>query len=265
MASTSTAPRAAAGPGDSSPSTPPSPRPQIKAYLESVLAIFADHIPEDEYRNCTRFVHDGLTTISYPEDADDEQQREHLRQFVAQQLDRIARYEYSLWVNGGMPFVALREIQIWRLHQFCRFIWKWNIPDNEHVATIFNLTKRRAGSLVGDFVARFRKVYIYPLILRSLFRLLRKSYDFDVEPERIDNVRCVRVPLREERFLDEMNVLFAEPLVRAKLGPYRAWVVPEHLDVMFVPVKAIEFLLDEDLGIQARLEALYPLPDEDEE
>ncbi len=242
----------------------PRPRPSIRPYLESMLLIFANHIPREEHENCYRFPADGGEPIPFPEDGDEDRQSEHRRRFAGQQRGRSARYEYSLWVNGRMPFVALREIQLWRLHQFCRFIWRWNIPDNEHVAVIFNLTKRRAGSLVNDFAARFHKVYIFPLIIRSLFRLLRESYDYDLEPQRVMNVLGRRIPIREKRFLDEMNALLAEPVVRSKIGDYRAWELPEEPDFMFVPEGAIEKLLDEELGLQKLLEELYPLPpDED--
>lgn len=163
-----------------------------------------------------------------------------------------------------MPFVALREIQLGRLHQFCRFIWKWNIPDSEHVAAIFNLTKRRAAGLISDFIARFRKVYLYPLIIRSLFRLLRESYDYNLSPERVMNVLGRRISIRELRFLDEMNALLAEPVVRSRIGAYRAWELPEETGVMFVPEDAIKKLLDRELGVEELLEKLYPLPDDED-
>jgi hypothetical protein len=43
---------------------------------------------------------------------------------------------------------------------------------------IFNLTKRKAGNLTSDFVARFRKTIIYPVALRRLYALINTT-----EPE----------------------------------------------------------------------------------
>lgn len=130
-------------------------------YLESVLLIFADHILAEEYEKCVVYDDDGTKT-AFPKGGDRTQQRDHLRRYVEQRLRQIAMFEYSQWINGRMPFVTVRDLQLWRLLQFCQYVWKWNLPEEEHIATIFNLTRRRASSLVSDFIARFRKLYLYP-------------------------------------------------------------------------------------------------------
>jgi hypothetical protein len=101
-----------------------------------------------------------------------------LRSFVEERLGGLADYEYRNWVNGQEPFVTPRELQLWRLKIYVQYIWFWNLPEDEDLAMIFNLTKRRAANLAADFFARFRKTIIYPVALRRLYALTNTS-----EPE----------------------------------------------------------------------------------
>ncbi|MCP3415731.1 hypothetical protein NLM16_16655 [Bradyrhizobium brasilense] len=231
-------------------------------YLESVLSIFADHILTEDYENCV--VYDGAGgKTPFPDGADRTQQRDHLRRYVDGRLRRIAMFEYSQWINGRMPFVTVRDLQLWRLHQFCQYIWKWNLPEEEHIATIFNLTRRRANSLVSDFVARFRKLYLYPLIIRSLFRFLRKNYNPDVKPEESFNHKGRRFRVTEGRHIEEMDAILKDPTVREKIGgDHIVFTFPEDDRMFFLREETIKALLDDKIGVEAELSKLYKLPSE---
>ena len=247
--------------GDGS-KTPPPILPAEIDYLESVLSIFADHILSEDYENCV--VYDGGGNMTpFPKDAERTQQRDHLRRYVDGRLRRVAMFEYSQWVNGRMPFVTVRDLQLWRLLQFCQYIWKWNLPEEEHIATIFNLTRRRASSLVSDFVARFRKLYLYPLIIRSLFRFLRENYNPNVKPEDHFNLKGRRFRVTEGRYIEEMGAILKDPTVREKIGGgHIVYPFAEDDRLFFIREETIKALLDDKIGVEAELNKLYKLPSE---
>lgn len=132
--------------------------------MNNVLATFVNAIPEGCYPFCESTKHSSITpamTAKMP--------RPWLMEFVEERLGLLANYEYREWINGQQPFITFRELQLWRLKLYVQYIWFWNLPDDEDLAMIFNLTKRRAASLATDFNARFRKTAIYPVALRRLY------------------------------------------------------------------------------------------------
>jgi len=139
--------------------------PVVPEYVQPVITLFVRSMADDLRKTCV--LEDGTSWPAKPVDQD-----KFLRAFVRQKLDRIARKEYAMWLNGRLPYISPREIQVWRLRQFAQNIWDWNLPDDEDVAILFNLTKRQATSLLSDFHAKFRKEHLYPRILRRVLDLL---------------------------------------------------------------------------------------------
>jgi hypothetical protein len=135
-----------------------------------VLLTFAGAIPEYCYRYCTSAKHPRFTGVPQGDDL-----TVYLRDYVEDRLNQLADYEYREWMNGRQPFITPRELQIWRLRQFVQYIWFWNLPDEDALAMIFNLTKRRAQTLASDFIARFRKTIVYPVALRRLYHLVNTA------------------------------------------------------------------------------------------
>jgi hypothetical protein len=132
--------------------------------MHNVLATFVNAIPAGCYPFCESAKHSKITPTMIAKTP-----QAWLMDFVEERLGQLANYEYREWINGQQPFITFRELQLWRLKLYVQYIWFWNLPDDEDLAMIFNLTKRRAGSLATDFNARFRKTAIYPVALRRLY------------------------------------------------------------------------------------------------
>jgi hypothetical protein len=135
--------------------------------MNNVLATFVNAIPEGCYPFCESTKHSKITPALIAKTP-----KPWLMDFVEERLGQLANYEYREWINGQQPFITFRELQLWRLKLYVQYIWFWNLPDDEDLAMIFNLTKRRAGSLANDFTARFRKTAIYPVALQRLYDLI---------------------------------------------------------------------------------------------
>jgi len=181
-------------------------QPEPGEYLRQVILLFVGAIPGDAREKSK--LEDGTP---FPKDKDLAEQQDFLMDFVRAKLDRISRYENISWLNGQLPFVSPREIQIWRMRQFAEFIWDWNLPDDDDVAVIFNLTKRQATNLIGDFHAKFRKVYVYPRILRILLnlRLEKNKKELEKEVEVGEAVgRLYQIP--SKRYVTELNTVIGE-------------------------------------------------------
>ena len=148
------------------------PVPGDLVYMHNVMLTFANAIPEDCHRYCTSAKYPSAS--AHPAGGGDARQA-FLRAFVEERLSKLAEYEYRGWINGQQPWVTPRELQIWRLRQFVQFVWFWNLPDDEDLAMIFNLTKRRAANLAADFIARFRKTVIYPVAMRRIYFLINET------------------------------------------------------------------------------------------
>ena len=181
-----------------------SPSPS-SSYLPQVIGLFVDGIPEDSKLKCTLISNPNVT---YPSTGSPRDQEMHLHTFVAEKIDWISQFEYGSWLNGRMPFVTFRELQIWRLRQFAEHIWYWNVPDDDAIATIFNITKRRASNLVADFHARFGKIYILPKSLRRLLDILKSptsSGDITVD-SMVGDIFYIPSP----RYINDLNALISE-------------------------------------------------------
>jgi hypothetical protein len=136
-------------------------------FLPQVINMFVEGIPWDSRDGCVLSNGKKLEP-----DANLQEKHEFLCDFVKEKLTEISFVEYANWLNGQMPFVTFREIQIWRFRQFAEKIWKWNIPEPENIAMIFNLTRTRAVNLISDFRARFCKLFIMPKSLRRIFNII---------------------------------------------------------------------------------------------
>ena len=147
------------------------PLPTDVIYMPNVLLTFVHSIPQECYGYCNSANHANVNVSTLS--ATDIQT--YLRDYVEERLGKLADYEYRSWINGQQPFVTPRELQIWRLKIYVQYIWFWNLPDDDDLALIFNLTKRRAANLAADFVARFRKTIVYPVALRRLYALINTT------------------------------------------------------------------------------------------
>ena len=125
-----------------------SPNPKVPDLLPQVVAQFIAGIPIASREKATIFSADGHI-FDFPVDGSSIEKEEFLNKFVRQKVTRIAQYEHHNWLDGRMPFVTYRELQIWRLRQYVEFIWDWHIPDDEVLASIFNITKRKATNLIN--------------------------------------------------------------------------------------------------------------------
>ncbi len=135
--------------------------------MHNVLATFVNGIPEGCYPFCDSAKYSKITPAMIAKTP-----RPWLMDFVEERLSQLANYEYREWLNGQQPFITFRELQLWRLKLYVQHIWFWNLPEDDDLAMIFNLTKRRAASLATDFIARFRKTAIYPVALLRFYDLI---------------------------------------------------------------------------------------------
>jgi hypothetical protein len=195
------------------------PHPEIKPFIRSVVNVFANQIPVEDYSECKIFDQEDNIHKEYVETVSADAKDEFLHEYVIQQLKRIAQHEYQQWMNGEMPFVAIRELQIWRLHQFCKHIWKWNLPSDNDLASIFNITKRKASTLLGDFKAKFWKTYLFPFLIDSMLKFLEQEYDklIDDDPDQEGGVLGRRIIVPNENYIDNINQILKEPIVVRKI------------------------------------------------
>ena len=235
----------------------PVPDRKDLVYMHNVLLTFAAAIPENCYRYCTSEKHPKFTGLPQGDDL-----TLYLRDFVEERLNQLADYEYREWMNGRQPFVTPRELQIWRLRQFVQYVWFWNVPDENALAMIFDLTKRRAQSLASDFMARFRKTIVYPVVLRRLYYLINTEKPTlpKLQPHPKNNAEgwVYRVPAL--RFIDAAQSL-AEDL-RAEVhgtpisSPF-AW--DDEFKEMWVDKEMVDIMTTNE-KVRLRLYDIYPLP-----
>lgn len=217
----------------------PVPIPTDLVYMPNVLLTFVHSIPQECYAYCISKKHPSVNVSALSPT----ERQTYLRDYVEERLGGLADYEYRGFINGQLPFVTPRELQIWRLKIYVQYIWYWNLPDDEDLALIFNLTKRRAANLAGDFVARFRKTIVYPVALRRLYALINTT-----DPEKTDKHPKVhatgniyRIP--SSRFVNAAQYLvddirtqlpalrMASPYLWDK-EQYRMWIDVVTVDVM---------------------------------
>lgn len=188
-----------------------STEPNKPDLLTQVISLFIEGIPEKSKIKCERII--NAKNQSYPEDKAENIKEEFLYEFIKQKIITISNYEYHMWLDGKMPFITFRELQIWRLRQFVEFIWDWNIPEDELIATIFNITKRKASNLINDFQARFGKIYILPRTLIRIIDIFTKSPDLEGDQiiplygtEIIGNVWIID----NYRIMNDVNIMINE-------------------------------------------------------
>lgn len=231
--------------------------PDDLVYMHNVLLTFANAIPDSCHQYCASAKHPSFNAAVVGE-----ARQAFLRAFVEERLGKLADYEYRGWINGQQPFVTPRELQIWRLRQFVQFVWFWNLPDDEDLAMIFNLTKRRAANLAADFIARFRKTVIYPVALRRLYHLVNESQptsDQAVQhPKNPAKGYVYRLPAR--RLIDAAQNLVDD--IRTEL-PSKKMAAPylwdRDLNYMWMDVVAVDVIKTHE-DLRKRLYAMYKIP-----
>jgi len=225
------------------------PLPALSRYSDRVLLLFVRAIPANCLGQCK--LEDGG---GFPVSGSKEEKHKFLLELVRQRLDLISRYEYEHWLNGQMPFVSFREIQIWRLFQFARFIWGWNLPEDEDIATIFNLTRRQGTNLVSDFHAKFRKLYIYPVLLRRLLEILSGEPAYREVRDEDTIGRVFLIPTR--RYVEELNALISEFRQERRTVILRlAKLYKKNDQLMWVSENVVQLLNER----RTEIEALYPI------
>lgn len=229
--------------------------PKVPELMTNVVSLFVLGIPKQHYSDCG-VPHDVLEA-----DGAAETVRERLNLFVRDRLTALATFEYASWINGRTPFVTPRELQLWRLLQFVKYIWFWDLPENDILATIFNATRRRAANLASDFEARFRKTILYPVALRRLYELLA------TEPlqERVDHPRRAwkgsTYRVESERYFEYLRTLFSDfRLFTEKTLIDPAWIDRDER-IVWVPLEARDIAADANL--RERLFAMYRQPSDD--
>lgn len=232
------------------------PLPVVPAdakYMENVLTAFVNGIPQTSYASCT--LRDGAGLPS----SDDRARKEHLAKFVGERLEDLARLEYVQWINGQLPFISPRELRLWRLQQFAHYVWAWQLPDDDDLAMIFNLTKRQASNLVADFAARFRKTALFPVAIRRVYEALRGTPVLTaIEIKGQSAVGSVfRIPSR--RYVDDTNALINEFRLRNPRRVLREAARYQRDDqAMWVSDEVLQLVASDDL--RDEIFALYPLP-----
>lgn len=232
--------------------------PEVPPVMTNVVGVFIQGIPSDSYLDC------GIEmTESQAGKLPTGKIREKLADFVRARLTLLAGLEYASWINGQIPFVTSRELQLWRLLQFVRFIWFWDLPDDEILAMIFNATRRRASSLASDFEARFRKTILYPVALRRLYEM------FSTEPissneshPRHESWDGCLYRVYSDRYLSYVTTLI-EDLRELKEQPLLDatwWDKDER--VIWIPMEVREIALKEE-DLREKLFDMYDLPGED--
>jgi hypothetical protein len=232
--------------------------PVIPPLLDNVALVFLNNIPQDAKKHCK--LSDGA---EYPEDEDETAKRRHLLSFVRERLELISRFEYMSWLNGRLPFVAPRELLIWRLRQDVEHIWAFQLPDDDDLAMIFNTTKMRAAQLAADFTARFRKALLFPIALRRLYRILREEdqhyrvIDREYEYRKAYGL-TFQIP--SSRYVQDANALIEEYRLREGGFLRDAALLSKEENIMWVSERVVQLARDDD--IKAELLDLYKIPRE---
>jgi hypothetical protein len=234
---------------------PASPGLPASKYLDSVIEVFIEYIAESD-RVKARIPTPGGPE-AFPNSGKPQVQREFLERYVRYQLDCIASFEYKKWMNGRMPFVTPRDVQIWRLYMFCRYIWQGRLPRHDHLGILFNLTPRRASGLLSDFYARFRKRFLFPIFIRQMLDDLQKINKFTKQTQTVGGRAGKWVPLRDVWHKAEMDALLVDPIVRKNLPGvhHRVITLPDHPGELFISQEIIDAILP----LRDELEKAYPV------
>ncbi len=226
-------------------------------YMHNVLLTFVNAIPADCYVHCTSDKHATAEALE-----NENTRQTFLRNYVEERLGKLAEYEYRAWVNGHTPFVTPRELQIWRLRQFVQYIWYWNLPDDEDLAMIFNLTKRRATGLASDFIARFRKTVIYPVAMRRLYALINmKTPVLEDQPDPKNRAKGAVYTVSSRRLVDAaQNLVDDIHTEKPSLIMAPPYVFDEELNRMWIDNVTVD-VMKTDEKLRRHLYEMYKIPE----
>lgn len=226
--------------------------PEPPILMNNVVNVFIHGIPEDSFAQCKGSKLSSQVT--------EEATHQTLDEFIRERLNMIALYEYCIWINGQIPFVTSRELELWRLLQFVKFVWFWNLPDDDDLALIFNSTKRKASNLASDFLARFRKTILFPVAIRRLFNMLHQNPVRDnIDHPRKNWKGCI-YRIEFYRYFEHLNALIAEITEQTQTVLLDACFYDREESLIWVPSELREIVI-EDNKLQERLFNMYPLPD----
>jgi hypothetical protein len=225
--------------------------PITPVLMNNVVNIFIHGIPADSFDQCAD---GGLSAQVSREDL-----HKSLADFVRKRLTKIATYEYGTWINGQIPFVTSRELELWRLRQFVEFMWYWNLPDDDDLALIFNYTKRKASNLASDFLARFRKTILFPVAIRRLYQMLHDEPLKDNESHPRKNWKGCIYRIEFDRQLEHLNALIAEVSEQSRKILPDACFYDRDEGLIWLPFTLRKLVL-EDKALSDKLFKMYPLP-----
>ena len=225
--------------------------PDPPVLMNNVVNVFIHGIPPDSFVHC---MGEDKRIPSSREDL-----HKALDKFVRQRLNEIALYEYCTWINGQIPFVTPRELELWRLRQFVEFLWFWNLPDDDDLSLIFNSTKRKASNLASDFLARFRKTILFPVAIRRLFEMLyTKPLKENVQHPRKSWNGCI-YRIDYYRYLEHLNALIAEIIEQTRKVLIDACFFDRDESLIWLPTELRDIVLGKD-DLREHLFSLYQLP-----
>jgi hypothetical protein len=231
----------------------------LPVLMTPVARRVAKAIPLDVRKSCR--LPGGAAYTDFKSEPD---RQKFLDEFVRWKLDWLACFEYRVWLNGRMPFVSARELQIWRLRQLAEHLWDWDLPDDEVLALVFNLTPRQASAMVSSFYAKFRKIYVFPRIVRRLFDLVSGNSTPPPQQIREGGIDGTVFQVPSRRYVDEMNVLIAELRERQPRAVFpAAQIFRKNRQLMWVSEDVVLAL--KDPTTQAEILALYPIGGEQDE
>jgi len=231
--------------------------PEIKPWMDNVVYIFINGIPKDCYKYCSASKQGKVQT----------NQREELANFVRERLKFLAEREYKLWINGRMPYITPRELQLWRLRQFVQYIWFWNLPEDTDLAMIFNETKRKASNLINDFIARFRKTLLFPISLRRLHKILNDHpIRIDIPHKEKQYVLGQIYHVVNKRYLDDCNMLIHELRIRIdpKTSISDSYFFYRDINQIWVDDVVINIIKNNEKIIEQIFD-VYPYPEQEHE
>lgn len=223
-----------------------------RSYLAPVIDRMAHAIPLDFILRCR--LDDGSAYPSTP----GVQQQTFRRQYVRQELDRIAIHEYRSWLNGDLPYISPRELHLWRLRQMAERLWDWELPDDEVIAVGYNLTPRKATGLISNFYALFGKSFVYPKMLVRLLAVVHGVRNRVVAIEKDGDIDGRVVPIPSRRYVDMVNILLddlREITPRTLFFPAKLW--RRNRELMWVADHLLEMFDNEE--IIGELKARYPI------
>lgn len=233
------------------------PPPKNVFYMHNVILTFANAIPDNCHQYC---ISSEYPTFDGQLQSDTLQK--YLGAFVKERLDNLADYEYREWINGQQPFVTPRELQIFRLKQFVQFIWFWNLAEDDDLAMIFNLTKRKASNLAADFIARFRKTIIYPVGLRRIYDLINNTVPVynESKPHPKSQATGFVYTLPARRLLNAAEALVNDirtEMPRLTMAP--PLLYDRDLNHIWIDMQAVD-VIKNNTELRKRLYEMYKLP-----